>query len=35
MKKNKKQDNSPKVPQNEKLKDHIRINERALTDKQI
>lgn len=35
MKKNKKQDNSPKVPQNEKLKDHIRINERSLTNKQI
>jgi phosphate starvation-inducible PhoH-like protein len=35
MRKNKKKDTSPKVPQNEKLRDSIRINQRALTPNQI
>lgn len=35
MRKNKKKDTSPKIPQNEKLKDNISINVRELTPKQI
>lgn len=35
MRKNKKKDTSPKVPQNEKLRDNIRINQRELTQNQI
>jgi len=35
MSKTKKKDTSPKVPQNEKLKDTIRINERTLTENQL
>lgn len=35
MRKNNKKDTSPKVPQNEKLRDSIRINQRELTPNQI
>ena len=35
MRKNKKKDTSPTVPQNEKLRDSIRINQRELTPNQI
>ncbi len=34
-KKNKKRDTSPKIPQNDKLKDCIKINDRELTPKQV
>jgi phosphate starvation-inducible PhoH-like protein len=35
MRKNKKKDTSPKVPQNEKLKSNIHINQRELTKNQL
>lgn len=35
MRKNKKKDTSPKIPQNEKLKNNIQINQRELTKNQL